>query len=55
MDKTGDCYYKEATDKVYWIDHYKVYEYMTNKDLEKLVCHGTISVSIRINDCLKNY
>jgi hypothetical protein len=23
--------------------------------MEKLVCHGTVSVSIRINDCIKNY
>jgi hypothetical protein len=28
---------------------------MLNSDLEKLVCHGPVTVSIRINDCIKNY
>jgi hypothetical protein len=32
-----------------------VYENMNNADLERLVCHGVISVSMRINDCIKNY
>ena len=51
----GDCKYKEETDKLYQIDHYKVYENLNNADLEKLVCHGVVSVSIRINDCIKSY
>lgn len=28
---------------------------MIDADLEKLVCQGTVSVSMRINDCIKNY
>jgi hypothetical protein len=34
---------------------FKAYERVTNTDLEKLVCQGTVSVSIRINNCLKSY
>ena len=40
---------------VYKIDHFKAYERMINEDLEKLVCSGVVSVSIRINECIKNY
>jgi hypothetical protein len=28
---------------------------MNNEDLERLACHGVVSVGIRINDCTKNY
>ena len=28
---------------------------MNNADLQKLVCQGAVSASIRINDCIKNY
>lgn len=28
---------------------------MTNADLETLVCNGPVSISLRINDCIKNY
>ena len=40
---------------VFKIDHFKAYEIALNSDIEKLVCQGVVSVSIRINDCIKNY
>jgi hypothetical protein len=40
---------------VFQIDNFKAYERMDNEDLEKLVCQGAVSVSFRINDCIKNY
>lgn len=40
---------------VYKIDAFKAWERSRTVDLEKLVCQGTVSVSIRINECIKNY
>jgi hypothetical protein len=40
---------------IYKTSGFKAYERITNADLEKLVCYGTVSVSIRINNCLKAY
>ena len=40
---------------VFKIDSFKVWERPTNADIEKLVCQGAVSVSMRINDCIKNY
>lgn len=37
------------------IDAFKAWERPTTADMEKLVCQGAVSVSIRINDCIKNY
>ena len=37
------------------IDGFKAWERPTTADIEKLVCQGTVSVSIRINDCIKQY
>lgn len=28
---------------------------MTKKDLEILVCHGAVTVGMRINNCIKQY
>ena len=40
---------------VFKIDGFKAYERPTVLDVEKLACQGAVSVSMRINDCIKNY
>jgi hypothetical protein len=40
---------------VFKIDSFKAWERPSVADMEKMVCQGTVSVSIRINDCIKNY
>jgi C1A family cysteine protease len=54
-NKQEECSYNETKDLVFKSSAFKAYERVTNADLEKLVCQGTVSVSIRINNCLKNY
>lgn len=33
VDKNDECNYNPSTDKIYNIDHYKIYENLNNKDL----------------------
>jgi hypothetical protein len=47
--------YTKETDMVYKIDAFKAWERARTVDIEKMVCSGTVSVSIRINECIKNY
>ena len=54
-NRQGECRYTESEHKVYLGEDFKAYEAVSNREMEKLVCHGTVSVSIRINDCIKNY
>lgn len=54
-NKQEECGYNKTTDMLFKIDAFKAYERMNNADLEKLVCQGAVSVSIRINNCIKNY
>lgn len=54
-NKQDECSYNAATDQVFKIDSFKAWERPTTEDMEKLVCQGTVSVSIRINDCIKLY
>eukprot|EP00347_Sterkiella_histriomuscorum_P022988 403336383 len=55
QNKQNYCTYKKETDNFYQISAFKAFEKINNADLEKLVCQGTVSISIRINDCIKNY
>mmetsp|Transcript_34999 Transcript_34999/g.53729 ORF Transcript_34999/g.53729 Transcript_34999/m.53729 type:complete len:96 (+) Transcript_34999:753-1040(+) len=41
--------------KFFQIDSFKVYNHITQRDLEKLSCHGVISVPMKINKCIKHY
>mmetsp|Transcript_38131 Transcript_38131/g.36484 ORF Transcript_38131/g.36484 Transcript_38131/m.36484 type:complete len:109 (-) Transcript_38131:162-488(-) len=54
-EQHDECLYEKERDKVFDIDMFKVYEYMTNEDLKRLACRGAVSVNVRINDCIKNY
>ncbi|CDW81043.1 cysteine protease [Stylonychia lemnae] len=54
-NRQGECQYNAQENKTYQIDAFKVYEKINNEDMEKLVCQGTVSISIRINDCIKSY
>lgn len=40
---------------MFQIGSFKGYELPLTSDIEKLVCLGSVAVSIRINDCIKNY
>lgn len=55
MNKQGECLYEKDRDMVFQINTFKAYEEPSNADIEKLVCQGVVSVSFRINDCIKNY
>lgn len=55
MNKKGKCLYEEELDRVFHIDHYKAFDYMNNRDLERLVCQGAIPVGMRINGCFRHY
>lgn len=54
-NKQQECSYNATTDQVFKIDTFKAWERARTVDMEKLVCQGTVSVSIRINKCVKNY
>ena len=54
-NKQQECSYNATTDQVFKIDTFKAWERARTVDIEKLVCQGTVSVSIRINKCVKNY
>ena len=54
LNRNDECNYN-SNDVVFKIDHYKVYNYMNNRDLERLVCQGAVSAAIRINNCIKSY
>jgi hypothetical protein len=42
-------------DSKFKIDGFKHYNHITRHDLEKLSCHGVVSVPMRINKCIKHY
>ncbi|TNV77595.1 hypothetical protein FGO68_gene1842 [Halteria grandinella] len=50
-----DCKYDATTENAFQITSFKAYERVTTTDLETLVCQGPVSISLRINDCIKNY
>ena len=53
--KNDECLYDEKEDKIFSLDFFKAYEYVTIEDLKRLSCHGAVAVNVRINDCIKNY
>lgn len=50
-----DCRYDKKKQMMFKIDGFKAWERITNSDLETLACQGPVSVSLRINDCVKDY
>jgi hypothetical protein len=51
----GDCVYEERHQGIFYIGGFKAFERMLIPDLEKLVCNSPVSVSLRVNQCLKDY
>ena len=52
-DEMQEC--KADLNPKFKIDGYKAFNHLTQRDMEKLSCHGVVGVPLRINSCIKHY